>query len=300
MKILVIYNPQAGNGRARRLLPEIRRYLAEQAIAADIRMTEGRGHAVVLAAQADLAGFDAIVASGGDGTLFEVLNGYFQNSSERKPPLGLIPNGTGNAFMKELGLRKSDWCQAIDIIARNRSRTLDVGRLQTQNQTCHFLNIVGMGFVADIAQAAVPLKRLGNAAYTAATLLKLPQLRSQRITLELDGETIVRQGVFVEVANSTYTGTSFLIAPKARLDDGLLDVVLLKSISRIGLLRLFRTVYDGTHVHHPAVEYFQARAIKVTEEFPGPLIPDGEIMLESPARFDCLPGAIKFLWPTTF
>ena len=297
MKILVIYNPHAGNGRARGLLPAIRRTLAEKAIDADILMTECSGHAVTLATQADFANYDAVVASGGDGTLFEMLNGYFRNSSERKPPLGLIPNGTGNAFMKELGLRKSDWRKAIDIIAGKETRTLDVGRLQAQDQTYYFLNIVGMGFVAEIAAAAVPLKWLGNAAYTAATLLKLPSLKSQTLTLEIDGETIVRQGVFVEVANSRFTGTTFLIAPKAKLDDGLLDVVLLKEISRIGLLRLFNSVYDGSHIHHPAVEYFQARSIKVTEEFPGYLVPDGEILGRSPAQFDCLRGAIEFLWP---
>jgi YegS/Rv2252/BmrU family lipid kinase len=299
MKILLIYNPHAGNGRARGLLPGIRRTLADKGISAEILMTESCGHAVALAAQTDLSGFDALVASGGDGTLFEVLNGYLQNPGERKPPLGLIPNGTGNAFMKELGLRKLDWRKAIDIIAGNRPRKLDVGRLQAQDQTWHFLNIVGMGFIAQIAQAAVPLKQLGNAAYTAAVLLQLPSLRSQTITLEIDGETIVRHGVFVEVANSRYTGTTFLIAPKARLDDGLLDVVLLKDISRIGLLRLFNSVYDGSHVRDPRVEYFQARSITITEEFPGQLVPDGEIMGRSPARFDCLPGAIEFLWPMT-
>lgn len=297
MRILVIYNPQAGNGRARRLLPEIRQYLTEKALDAEILLTEASGHAAALASQADLSGFDAIVASGGDGTLFEVLNGYLRNSGKGKPPLGLIPNGTGNAFMKELGLRKSDWRRAIDIIARGQSKSLDVGRLQAQGQTHYFINIVGMGFVAEVAATAVPLKRLGNAAYTLAVLLRLPWLKAQTLTLEVDGETIVREGVFVEVANSRFTGTTFLIAPKARLDDGLLDVVLLKSISRIGLLRLFRTVFDGSHIRHPQVEYFQARSITVTESRPGRLIPDGEIFGNTPATFDCLPGAIRFLWP---
>lgn len=298
MKILVIYNPHAGNGRARRLLPEIRRYLDDKAVDAEFVLTEASGHATSLAVRTDLARFDALVASGGDGTLFEVLNGYMRNPGERKPPLGLIPNGTGNAFMKELGLRKSDWRAAIDIIARQQPKSLDVGRLQAQGQTHYFINIVGMGFVAEVAATAVPLKRLGNAAYTLAVLLRLPWLKAQTLTLEVDGETIVREGVFVEVANSRFTGTTFLIAPKAKLDDGLLDVVLLKSISRIGLLRLFRTVFDGSHIHHPGVEYFQARSITVAEQFPGRLIPDGEILGSSPARFDCVPGAIQFLWPT--
>ena len=297
MRVLVVYNPQAGNGRARRCLPAIRDGLAQRGIEAEFLLTQAPGHATTLAETADLAGFDALVASGGDGTLFEVLNGLMRNAGTHKPPLGLIPNGTGNAFMKELGLRHSDWRRAIDILAANRPRALDIGRVEWQGDARYFINIVGMGFVADIAQAAVPLKRLGSAAYTLATLLKLPSLQAQSITLEVDGRTLEREGVFVEVANSTYTGTHFLIAPKARLDDGLLDVVLLKAISRFELLRLFRTVYDGSHLRHPQVEYLQARSITVTESRPGKLIPDGEILGCTPARFDCLPGAIRFLWP---
>jgi diacylglycerol kinase (ATP) len=298
VKILVIYNPHAGGGRARRLLPAIRQYLAGKGIAAEFLLTGARGHATVLAEQSDLAPFDAVVAAGGDGTLFEVLNGYMRNPGAQKPALGLIPNGTGNAFMKELGLRKSDWRKAIDIIALNQARTLDVGRLQAQGQTWHFLNIVGMGFIAEIAATATRLKWLGTSAYTVAVLLRLPWLKAQTLRLDIDGESVEREGVFVEVANSSYTGTSFLIAPQARLDDGLLDVVLLKRISRIGLLRLFRTVYDGSHIHHPQVEYLQARSITVTEAFPGQLVPDGEILGSSPAHFECLPGAVRFLWPS--
>ena len=297
MEVLIVYNPQAGGGRAGRLLPAIRAYLEERAITAEFVMTQAHGHAATLVENADLNPFAAVVAAGGDGTLFEVLNGLLRNPGTHKPALGLIPNGTGNAFMKELGLRQSDWRKAIDIIALGQARTIDVGRLQAQGQTWHFLNIVGMGFITDIAATAARLKWLGNAAYTLAVLLKLPALKAQTLRLTIDGETIERKGVFVEVANSSYTGTNFLIAPKARLDDGLLDVVLLKDISRIGLLRLFRTVYNGSHIRHPQVEYLQTRSITVTEGNPRPLVPDGEILGSSPASFECLPGAVRFLWP---
>ena len=297
MKILVIYNPQAGGGRARRLLPAIRQYLEERAIAAEFLMTQARGHATTLVEHADLGSFDAVVAAGGDGTLFEVLNGLMRNGGTHRPALGLIPNGTGNAFKKELGLGSSDWRRAIDIIAQGKTRAVDVGRLQAQGQTWHFLNIVGMGLIADIAATAARLKWLGNSAYTLAVLLRLPWLKAQRLRLDIDGESVEREGVFVEVANSSYTGSSFLIAPKARLDDGLLDVVLLKRVSRIGLLRLFHTVHDGSHVRHPQVEYLQVRSMTVTEPVPGPLVPDGELLGASPASFECVPGAVRFLWP---
>jgi diacylglycerol kinase (ATP) len=297
VKILVIYNPHAGGGRARRLLPAIQQYLAGKSVTAEFLLTQARGHATTLAEQADFTSFDAVVAAGGDGTLFEVLNGYMRNPGSHRPALGLIPNGTGNAFMKELGLRESDWRRAIDIIARNQARSVDVGRLQAQGQAWYFINIVGMGFIAEIAATAARLKWLGNFAYTLAVLLRLPWLKAQTLSLDIDGKSIEHEGVFVEVANSSYTGTTFLIAPRARLDDGLLDVVLLKRISRIGLLRLFRTVFDGSHIRNPHVEYLQVRSITVTETVAGQLVPDGEILGKSPARFDCLPAAIRFLWP---
>ena len=295
MKILVVYNPHAGNGRAKSLLPTIEQYLLNQSLDANIELTQYPGHAITLLENMDLSPYQAVIASGGDGTLFEVLNGYVRNSATDKPPMGLIPNGTGNAFMKELKLYRADWKKAIDIIAKNIPRKLDIGRLTTQGKSHYFLNMVGMGFVTDVAEAAISLKWMGNAAYTAATFQKLIGLKAQHMTLEIDGETIERQGVFVEVANSTYTGTTFLMAPKAKLDDGLLDVVLLNDISRLRLLRLFTSIYDGSHINFDQVEYFQAKKIRITEENAGRLIPDGEVLGETPAEFECLHQAIDFL-----
>ena len=296
MKILVIYNPQAGGGRARKLLPLITNGLETTGIDADILLTESSGHGIELAANADLSKYDALVASGGDGTLFEMLNGYFQNKGKKKPPIGLIPNGTGNAFMKDLGLVKSDWQKAIDIIKKNQPKALDIGRFECEGISRYFINIVGMGFVSSVAQAAESFKWMGNTAYTFATLIKMINLKAQKLEMEVDGELLHREGVFVEVANSRCTGTSFVMAPKAKLDDGLLDVVLLNKISRIKLLRVFTSIYDGTHINYPEVEYFQAKKIKVIEQHPEALIPDGEILGRSPVEFECLAGAVQFLW----
>jgi len=301
MKLLIIYNPQAGGGRASGLLPKVEAYLREKNLGFDIKLTTHSGHAIAIAANADLTQYDAVIASGGDGTLFEVLNGYFQNTSYQidsasKPPIGLIPNGTGNAFMKELKLVKSDWQKSVDIIIQNKPKAIDVGKFVTQNKTYHFLNIVGMGFVSEVAQAAIPLKWMGNAAYTAATLLKLINLKAQKMHIEVDGELLEREGVFAEVANSRYTGTNFLIAPKAKLVDGMLDLVLLNKISRFKLLKVFTSIYDGSHIHYPEIEYIQAKKIKIIEEHPTKLIPDGEVLGQTPVEFECLQGGVRFLW----
>ena len=296
MKILIIYNPQAGSGRALGLLPQVTDYVKEKRLDATTICTEYSGHAVEIAAQAKLDDFDAIIASGGDGTLFEVLNGYYQNTCPNKPPIGLIPNGTGNAFMKELNLLKTDWKKAIDIIALNHRRSVDVGKFISEEKTYYFINIVGMGFVTEIAELSVPLKWMGNTAYTVATLLKLISLKSQKVTIELDGKILERDGVFVEVANSTFTGTTFHIAPEAEIDDGFLDVIILNKISRLKLLKLFTTIYDGTHIHAPEIEYIKAKKIKVIEEKPGKLIPDGEILGATPIEIECLHQDVELLW----
>ena len=300
--LLIIYNPHAGGGRAKQLLPSIQDYLQNNAIAADIKLTTHSGHAIELAEQADLSKYKAVIASGGDGTLFEVLNGVMKNTGNFKPPIGLIPNGTGNAFMKELNLKQGDWKEAIDIIVNNHIREIDIGRVQFGSDNCdkteshYFINMVGLGFVSTVAQAAIPLKWLGNGAYTVATLQKLAGLKAQTFSLELDGKLIEKEGIFVEVANSKFTGTKFLMAPNAELDDGLLDIVFLKDISRLRLLRLFTSIYDGSHVDYPEIEYYQAKTVKVTERSINRLIPDGEVLGQTPASFECIPRAIQFLW----
>lgn len=296
MKILVIYNPKAGGGRALELLPQVKAYIKEKGFEATFICTEYSGHGVKITATAPLNDYDAIIASGGDGTLFEVLNGYYQNPVENKPPIGIIPNGTGNAFIRELKLQQTDWKKAIDLIWQNNIRKIDVGKLITEGKTYYFLNIVGMGFITEIAEAAVPLKWMGNSAYTVATLLKMVALKSQKMIIELDGKILERDGIFVEVANSTFTGTSFNIAPEALLDDGLLDVIILNKISRLRLLKLFKSIFDGTHIQYPEIEYIKAKTIKVTEENPGKLIPDGEIFGSTPVEIVCLKQAISFLW----
>jgi len=297
MRILVIYNPQAGAGRAEKLFPEIKAYCEQINLTAEFKLTEYPGHAVEIASRTNLMGYDAIVASGGDGTLYEVVNGYYLNKTEYKPPVGLIPNGTGNAFMRELDLFKEDWRKAIDIIASNHVRMIDTCRYVADNQQLHFINALGTGFISQVGKLAIPLKKLGNAAYTLATLIKLITLKARPIELIIDGEKSKRESVFVEVSNSRYTGTTFLIAPKAKIDDGKLDVVILNKISRIRLIRLFNTIYDGSHINYPEIEYIQAEKLALKESEAKEIIPDGELIGKTPISVECLKQDLAFLWP---
>ncbi len=295
MKLLLIFNPHAASGRASRLLPQIRDGL-ERVASIELVLTRHAGHAVELVAAADLGAFDGVIAAGGDGSLFEVLNGLYRKEAQHRVPLGLIPVGTGNAFARDLGLMPGDWQKGIDLIARNQLRRVDVGRVQTRSETFHFLNVIGMGFAVDAGMTAKKLKVLGHAAYTLGSLWETIKLKSYPLHIEIDGKNIRQDNVFVEISNSRYTGTSFLIAPDAQIDDGLLDVTLLSGLPRRRLLRLFPTIYSGRHVRYPEVSTFQARQIRIHAPGGQLLAPDGEFHGHTPADISCLHHDLEIFW----
>jgi len=293
LKLLVIFNPNAANGRAKKLVPVIRQYLADHSVAADFQFTKSASHGSQLTAEANLAGYDGVVAAGGDGTLFEVLNGLYRQAAEARPPLGVLPIGTGNAFSNDLGLVPGQWQQALDLILRQNVRQVDVGQVTAADEEYYFLNIVGIGLPVDAGLTAKKLKFLGNRAYTLGTLWRVLGLRSYPLRLEIDGEVIEQDNVFVEVSNSRYTGTKFLIAPHAEIDDGLLDVTLVQKLSRLRVLKLFPSVYSGRHLEYEEVTTYKARQIRIASPEGMLMAPDGEFAGHTPAEIRCLHRALS-------
>jgi len=296
MRLLLIFNPHAASGRAARLLPKIRLSL-EQFSELEICLTQYPGHASDWVAAADLARFDGVLAAGGDGTLFEVLNGMYRHLAHDRAPLGLIPVGTGNAFARELGLAAGDWEKGVSIIQAGNLQNLDVGRVQSGSDTFYFLNITGLGFPVDAMKTAKKLKAIGPAAYSIAVLREILRLKSYHLSIELDGEKIEQENIFIEVSNTRYTGTSFLIAPAAKMNDGMLDVTLLRNLSRWRLLRLFPTIFSGKHLVFTEVSTYQARTIRILAPENQAMVTDGELRGSSPVSVTCLAGDVKFFSP---
>ena len=288
MKLLVIFNPGAAYGRATGKLADIRARFDSLGIRAEFLLTTKPGHGKPLVAETNLAGYDGLIAAGGDGTVFEVLNGLYQHPRKDRIPLGLLPIGTGNAFARDLGLPPAAWRKAIDLIHRDQTRLVDVGHVSTSNATYYFLNIVHMGFSVDANRTALKLKFLGNSAYTLATLWRVLKLGSYRLEIEIDGDTINDDNVFVAVSNTRYTGTHFMMAPNAVIDDGLLDLTMLTRLSRRRILKLFPTIYDGRHLGFDEVTTRKAERITIRSPEAMLLAPDGEFLGHSPAEIRCL------------
>ena len=292
MKLLLVFNPRAGAGRAARLLAPIQQSLGSFA-EVELLQTGRAGEARERVAVTDLADYDGVLSAGGDGTLFEVVNGLFVHDGDKRVPLGVIPVGTGNAFARDLDLMPGDWQGALEIVRAAHTREVDVGAVENSlGDSFYFLNIVGCGLPVDAMHIARRLKFIGNSAYTAGTLWQAMRLRSYAFEVEADGRRIDQDSLFIEVSNTRYTGTTFLIAPDAKLDDGLLDVTLVSRMKRTRLLRLFPTIYQGKHVGFPEVTTLQAREIRLKMPAKMPLAPDGEIHGETPVIIRCLPRAL--------
>jgi len=295
MKQLIIYNPWAGHGNAGKILDQVKAYLDKIQLPYDILLTEHQGHGIELTQKADFNQYAGIIAAGGDGTLFEVINGYYRNTSTTRLPIGVIPVGTGNAFVRDMSLHHNDWKPALDIIKTGVTRKFDVGHFITEGGTWYYLNILGLGIVADISATANKMKALGNVSYTLGSLYHILKLKPYHIRLEVDGQVLERENVFVEISNTRYTA-NFLMAPAAKTDDGLLDVTILGPKGRIGLMRSFPKIITGEHIHMLEIETFQASHIKVETSIPKTLTPDGELMGTTPIEVNCLKQAIDVFW----
>jgi len=296
LKLLIVFNPNAAHGRAVRKLTAIRTKFENLGIQIEVRPTTHPGHGSDLVACTDLSGFDGLIAAGGDGTLFEVLNGLYRHPKSARIPLGLLPIGTGNAFARDLGLKPAAWSDAIDLLQRRRTREVDVGLVQSADKTFYFLNIVGMGFSVAASKTAHRLKFFGNTAYTLATLWQVLKLKSYPLVADLDGRELHSDNIFITISNTRFTGTHFLIAPDASIDDGLLDVTILENLPRHRLLKLFPTIYDGRHVQYKEISTHKAAHIKIHSPAAMLLGPDGELIGRSPAEITCLHQDLTIFW----
>lgn len=295
MKVLLIFNSYAGHGHAGKILPQVETELAGNGIEFDLQLTKYPGHGVEIARNADMSIYDSVIAAGGDGTLFEVINGYYQNPSGLRIPIGILPVGTGNAFARDLELDNTSWKEAINIIANRKTRKVDVGKFNTDGQVYYYLNILGLGFVADVTKIALKLKMLGNVSYTLGVLYRTIFLSSDKLSIEIDGKQYERDCTFVEISNTRYTA-NFLMAPDAVIDDGLLDVTIANKLSRLRLLYCFPKIFTGEHVLLPEIETFQAKSIKIISAKPKVLAPDGELIGITPLEVECLRQAVEVYW----
>ncbi|MFQ6014853.1 MAG: diacylglycerol/lipid kinase family protein [Anaerolineae bacterium] len=283
-KIKLVINPYAGRGAGEKLAPEIQRVLQEAGVAYDPVHTTGPGEMTELVRQAKEDGYEVVAIVGGDGSVFEALNGLMAaGGDDVVGTLAIIPIGTGNDFIKMLDL-PADWRQACHRLAKGRPRLVDVGRCNDY----YFANVVGIGFDTLVAIEASKIKRLrGTAIYVVALFRTLLlTYATPYVKVVFDGQTVEQSITMIAVANGRCYGGTFWIAPEAEVDDGLFDLLLSRGLSRLGILYLVPHVMRGTHIDKEPVTMAKARKVVITSEEPLPVLADGEILYTNAHRLE--------------
>ena len=292
---LAIINPAAGGGRCRKLVGPALDRLRAGGIVLDTAETKSSGEASDRAREAYRKGYRRFIAVGGDGTSYEVVNGLFPEAlNGERPTLAFLPLGTGNSFLRDFSDRGVEF--AIEALLAQRSQPCDVLRLAHKDGVLHYINLLSVGFSADVATLrGRRFSNWGELGYQTAIFICLARFRRRPFPLSVDGEQQVdqRRCLFLTFSNSKFTGGTMMIAPKAEVNDGLIEYVRWGPIGRAGLIRNLPTLYDGTHIQHPLAERQPAKRIDFFLDAPVDCMIDGEVLTLHCKTLDVLPSALN-------
>ncbi len=292
---LAVVNPAAGGGRCRKLVTPALERLRAAGLRVEVVETGAPGEATDLARDAYVRGYRKFIAVGGDGTSYEIVNGLFPAAQNgERPTLGFLPLGTGNSFLRDFSDQGIE--AATQALLSGRTNTSDVIRLQHTQGELYYINLLSVGFAADVA--AVRARRFssyGQLGYLLAIFTCLARLRRRPFPLRVDNEIEFdrRPCLFLTFNNSKFTGGTMMIAPKAEVNDGLIEYVRWGPIGRLGLIRNLHTLYDGTHITHPLASRRPARQVDFQLNGPVDVMVDGEVVTVECRRLDVLPSALN-------
>jgi len=291
---LAIVNPVAGGGRGRKLLAPALERLRAGGVSIDVAESQAAGDATRMAREAYAQGRRNFIAVGGDGTSYEVVNGLFPEATEGdRPTLGFLPLGTGNSFLRDFSDRGVE--HAIDSLIAERRHPCDVLRLRHRGGTLYYINLLSLGFAADVA--ALRTRRFshyGELGYVISIFLRLARLQRRPFPVRLHGEKEFdrRRCLFLSFSNSKFTGGTMMIAPKAEINSGLIEYVRWGPIGRAGLIRNLPRLYDGTHIGHPLAQRKAVKRVEFELDAPADVMVDGEVLTLHCEELDVLPAAL--------
>jgi YegS/Rv2252/BmrU family lipid kinase len=289
-----VINPAAGGGRCAKLVGPALDRLRGGGLAFETVETSRPGEAASLARDAYARGYRQFLAIGGDGTSYEIVNGLFSSKLEETPALGFLPLGTGNSFLRDFTDRGAEF--AMEALLAGRRRPCDVLRMKHRQGVLYFINLLSVGFAADVANLrARRFSSWGELGYQTSIFISLARLKRRPFPLRVDGEGEIdrRSCLFLTFNNSKFTGGTMMIAPDAKVDDGLIEYVRWGPIGRVGLVRNLPTLYDGTHVRHVMTERRSAKHIDFYLDSPVDVMVDGEVMSIHCEALDVLPAALN-------
>ena len=300
-RTLVIANPASAAGATRRSLPKLEARLREALGGYEVAWTAAARDAERIAREAVRSGVERLIVAGGDGTAAEVVSGLLGAGLGAYAEVAFLPLGTGADFHRTLGIpRQLD--QAIAALASGKGRRIDAGRVRYVGEDgatheSHFVNVASAGLSGVVTRSVNGAGKAFGArlAFLIGTLSGLARFRPPRVRLRIDGaEVAAGEIALVAAANGRYFGGGMHVAPQARLDDGLLDVVIVPALPKPVLLTRLPRLYTGTHLDVPGVSLRRGRRLELEPDGPPALGEiDGESIARLPMTIEVLPGALQ-------
>jgi len=283
-EIALLTNPTAGKGRGGRARAAVLERLRGAGLLVRDLSGQNADEALDLARAAVADGVESLVVLGGDG----MVHLGIQAVAGTGIPLGIVPAGTGNDVARYFDLPRKDPVGAADRVIAGTTRQVDLARCGSK----YFATVLCAGFDALVNERANRMTwPKGQMRYNLATLAELRVFRPLHYTLDLDGRQLKLEAMMVSVGNGPSFGGGLRIAEGALLDDGMLDVIVIKPMSRGSLVRTYPKLFKGTHVTHPKYEHHRVRSVTVA--CPGiTTYADGERFGDLPLTVECAPGAL--------
>jgi len=301
MDALLIYNPTAGPRDVRADLKRLCSFFREQGWSVDLHTTERPGDATRMARRAAADGLDTVIVAGGDGTVNEVVNGLVGSDTA----LSVLPVGTGNLWAKQLHVPTYTLANPLRLrraahdLVKGTVRTIDVGDVDGHT----FLCWASAGLDAQVTTEMEPrdrtTKRLGALPYLIAAVLVAQTFKGVETTITLDDDVVRGRTLLVMVNNIQQYGGLVEVAPRARLDDGLLDVFVFKGLGFGYVVRHLFKVLSQRYLADPEIVHRQARRIEIRTEEAMPIQVDGDPLGSTPARMRVVPGGLRIVAPPT-
>jgi YegS/Rv2252/BmrU family lipid kinase len=297
MKTLyMIVNPHGGLKKGLKILDLVKPVFEQADVKLLLKETEYAGHAYDFANKLDFNNIHGICAIGGDGTLYEIINGMLKRNDNKTIPIGLVTGGTGNSFMHDLDCLNP--VNAAKRIIKFKRRAIDIAEVENtlSKKIIYSFNIVGWGVATDTNKRAEKMRWLGEMRYNVAAVIEVLKGSKRIAKFSFDDEKPYEDDfVFILACNTIHTGKGMKAAPRAKLDDGLIDLVIVKKANRFKLLKLFPKLFTGDHLNSPLVSYKQVKKFSIMPKVNSDLNIDGELVGETPINVSVKKGLIDVL-----
>ncbi len=290
-KILLVVNPTGGVRNGLEILKNIKPIFEAGGIELEIIETKYAGHAKDIAKAMEIEKFESLCLVGGDGTMHESINGMYTRKDNKRIPIGLIPAGTGNSLMHDFNCLEPTI--AAKWIVKGYTKKIDLAEIRMEHKLVYAFNIIGWGMITDINLRADGVRWMGENRYTYSALMEIMSHKQRHAKLSFNGKVYDEKFTFILGSMTKFTGSSMKMGPKAKLDDGLIDISIVRNATRKQMLNLFPKIFTGDHINSDILEYVQVDSYSIIPDEHDPLNLDGETIGSTPINVKVLQESLE-------